>query len=80
MNDINSAFTRISNTFELFPFHKMESLKAQDTYFAVKKLATIMLVAYRMKIAHAKIFIILTLILFGMSMTIDQVHILITIT
>ncbi|MFP3028110.1 MAG: collagen-like protein [Wolbachia sp.] len=38
LNDINSAFTRISNTFELFPFHEMESLKAQDTYFAVKKL------------------------------------------
>ncbi|MFT4313825.1 MAG: collagen-like protein [Wolbachia pipientis] len=38
LNDIISAFTRISNTFELFPFHEMESLKAQDTYFAVKKL------------------------------------------
>ncbi|WP_017532001.1 collagen-like triple helix repeat-containing protein [Wolbachia endosymbiont of Diaphorina citri] len=38
LNDILSAFTRISNTFELFPFHEMESLKAQDTYFAVKKL------------------------------------------
>nr|WP_265025136.1 collagen-like protein [Wolbachia endosymbiont (group B) of Pammene fasciana] len=38
LNDILSAFTRISNTFQLFPFHEMESLKAQDTYFAVKKL------------------------------------------
>ncbi|WP_265017019.1 collagen-like protein [Wolbachia endosymbiont (group B) of Endotricha flammealis] len=38
LNDILSAFTRIDNIFQLFPFHEMESLKAQDTYFAVKKL------------------------------------------
>ncbi|WP_410542612.1 hypothetical protein [Wolbachia endosymbiont of Tetranychus urticae] len=38
LNDILSAFIRISNKFQLFPFHEMESLKAQDTYFAVKKL------------------------------------------
>ncbi|WP_265022856.1 collagen-like triple helix repeat-containing protein [Wolbachia endosymbiont (group B) of Ischnura elegans] len=38
LNNILSVFTRISNTFQLFPFHEMESLKAQDTYFAVKKL------------------------------------------
>ncbi len=38
LNNILSAFTRIDNIFQLFPFHEMESLKAQDTYFAVKKL------------------------------------------
>ncbi|WP_245970056.1 collagen-like protein [Wolbachia endosymbiont of Bemisia tabaci] len=38
LNDILSLFIRIDNIFQLFPFHEMESLKAQDTYFAVKKL------------------------------------------
>ncbi|MCJ7454005.1 MAG: collagen-like protein, partial [Wolbachia endosymbiont of Homalodisca vitripennis] len=38
LNNVIPIFDRRDNNFKLFPFHEMESLKAQDTYFAVKKL------------------------------------------
>lgn len=38
LNNVVPEFDRRDNNFKLFPFHEIESLKAQDTYFAVKKL------------------------------------------
>ncbi|MBA8770568.1 collagen-like protein [Wolbachia pipientis] len=38
LNNVVPIFDRRSNNFKIFPFHEIESLKAQDSYFATEKL------------------------------------------
>lgn len=38
LNNVVPIFDYRSNNFKIFPFHEIESLKAQDSYFTVKKL------------------------------------------
>ncbi len=38
LNNVVPIFDHRSNNFKIFPFHEIESLKAQDSYFATEKL------------------------------------------